>query len=67
MYTLTIFSGVVGGDLLDVHAAGRAGHHHRLARRAIEHDAQIQLARHLQTLLDEHARDRRGLRGRSDA
>ena len=42
---------------LDVHAAGGAGHHHRLPRRAIEHEAQIQLARHLQPFFDEHARD----------
>jgi hypothetical protein len=45
------------GDLLDVHAAGSAGHDHRLARGAIEHDAQVQLARHLQTFFDEHAPD----------
>ena len=52
---------------LDVHAAGGARHHHRLARGAIEHDAQIELARHLQAFLDEHARRRRALRDRSDA
>ncbi len=45
-----------GGDLLDVHAAGSARHHHRLAGGAIEHEAQIQLARHLQTFLDEDTR-----------
>ena len=45
------------GDLFDVHAAGGAGHDHRLAGRAIEHDAQIQLARHLQPLFDQHAAD----------
>ena len=45
------------GDLFDVHAAGGAGHDHRLAGRAIEHDAQIQLARHLQPFFDQHAPD----------
>ena len=45
------------GDFLDVHAAVGAGHDHRLAGRAIEHDAEIQLARHLQAFFDEHARD----------
>ena len=50
-------------DFLDVHAAGGARHHHRLAGRAIEHDAQIELARHLQPFFDEHARRRRGPSG----
>ena len=39
-------------DLFDVHAAGGARHDHRLAGRAIEHDAQIELARHLQPFFD---------------
>ncbi len=42
---------------LDVHPAGGARHDHRLAGRAIEHDAQIQLALHLQPLFDEHTAD----------
>src|SRR6185436_12457443 len=45
------------GDLFDVHAAGGAGHDHRLAGGAIEHDAQVEFARHLQPFLDQHARD----------
>ncbi len=43
------------GDLFDVHAAFGAGHHHGLAGGAIEHEADIQLARHLQAFFDQQA------------
>ena len=43
------------GDLLDLHAAVRADHQHGPLGRAIEHDAEIELALDLQPLLDEHA------------
>ena len=49
--------GRLRGDFLDVHAAGGARHHHRLAGGAIEQQAQIQLALHLQSLFDQHASD----------
>ena len=42
------------GDFLDVHAAGGARHHHRLASCAIEDEAQVQLAVHPQPFLDQH-------------
>ena len=45
------------GHLLDVHAAGGAGHDDRLARRTIEQQAHVQLALDLEAFLDQHARD----------
>jgi hypothetical protein len=53
---LTIFSGVARRPL-DVHAAGGARHHHRLAAARSSTMLRVQLARHLQAFLDEHARD----------
>ena len=53
MYTAHDFLGRGGGHFLDVHAAGGARHHDGLAGRAIEHEAQVQLARHLQAFFDQ--------------
>ncbi len=44
-------------DFLDVDAAVLADHQHRLLRRAVEDDAQIQLAGDAEPLLHEHALD----------
>jgi hypothetical protein len=44
-----------GGDFFNLHAARRRRHEHRLALRAIEHDAQIQLALDGQRLFDQQA------------
>ena len=46
-----------GGHLLDVDAAGLAGHDHRAAAAAVDHDAQIELALGLDLLLDQHPLD----------
>ena len=45
------------GDLLDVHAASRAADDDRAGRRAIDDDAQIELALDLQPFFDQHAAD----------
>ena len=45
------------GNFLDVHAAGGARDDDRTAGRAIDQEAQIQLALDLQAFLDEHASD----------
>ena len=50
------------GHFLDVHAAGGAGDDDRTAGRAIDQDAQIELALDLQAFLDEHASDLPALR-----
>ena len=52
------------GDRFDLHAAVLAGHDDRPAGRAVDHDAQIQLARNRQALLDQQARHRAPLRTR---
>ena len=44
-------------DFLDVDAAILTDHQHRLLRRAIEHDAHVELALDAQALLDEDALD----------
>ena len=44
-----------GGDLFDLHAARRRRHEYRLALRAVEHDAEIQLALDGQRLFDQQA------------
>jgi hypothetical protein len=41
------------GDLLDLHAAGGAGHHHRAAGGAIDEDGEVELALDGHLLLDE--------------
>ncbi len=43
-------------DFLDVHAPGRRRHHDRTASGAVEHEAQVELARDREAFLDEHAR-----------
>ena len=59
--------GCGGGHLLDVHAASGTGHDDRTSDGAIEQQAHVEFAADLQALLDEHARDDRGLRDRSGA
>src|SRR6185437_12635455 len=44
---------VLGRDLFDLHAARRRGHEHRLARPAVQHDAQVQLAGNVRRLFDQ--------------
>ncbi len=45
--------GIFGRDLFDLHAARRRGHEHQPSRTAVEHDAEIQLARDGQRLLNQ--------------
>src|SRR5215212_8962675 len=45
--------GRVGGDLFDVHAAGRGGHEDGAPRRAVEHDAEVELLINREPLFDE--------------
>ena len=49
--------GRLGGDLFDVHAALAGGHQHGAAARAIDHDAQVQLAGDVAAGFDQHAAD----------
>ena len=44
---------ILGGHFLDLHAARLRSHKHQLARRAIEHDAQVKLAVDSRSLLDQ--------------
>ena len=46
-----------GRDLLDVHAAGRRGHDHRLALGAVERDREVELLGDVGGLLDQHLAD----------
>ena len=55
------------GDLFDLHAARRRSHEHRLALRAVEHDAEIQFALDGQRLFDQQPLHDCGLPGRSGA
>ena len=48
------FLGSFLGHLFDVHAAGGARHDDRPAGRAIENDAEIQLALHLKAFFNQH-------------
>ena len=50
------------GDLLDVHAAGRAGNHDGTRGCAIDDDAEIQLTLDLQPLFDKDAAHRPAFR-----
>ena len=50
------------GDLLDVHAAGLADHDDGAARRAVSHDADVQLPRYVEGLLHQHGVDGDALR-----
>ncbi len=59
-------SGVSCGDLFDLDAALLAHHQHRLFGRAIQDDAEIELAFDGKPLLDEHALDDLALRDRSE-
>ena len=43
------------GDLLDLHAAFGRRHHRDATGRAVEHHAEVELARDLEALLDEQA------------
>jgi hypothetical protein len=51
-----------GRHLFDLHAALARDHQHRLGRRPVEDDAQIQLAGDLAALFDEHPVDRLAFR-----
>ena len=48
---------VLGGDLLDVHAALRRGHEHGGLEAPVEQDRGVELAVERQALLDEHPLD----------
>ena len=50
----TIFSGVCFGDLLDVHAARLAGHHHDTSGSPVDDHSDVQFAVDLKGLLDEY-------------
>ncbi len=50
------------GDLLDLDAAVRAHHQHGPLGRAVDHEAQVQLAGDLEAFFDEHAADDPALR-----
>ena len=45
--------GILGGDLLDLHATCCRGHKYQPARTAIEHDTEIEFARNRQRLFDQ--------------
>ena len=49
--------GVAGGDLLDLHAAFGRRHHHHAAEAAVDHHAEVELARDVDRLLDEQPLD----------
>ena len=55
------FLGRSGGHLFDVHAAGGARHQHGTARRAVHHDAEIDLAEDVCGRGDEHLAHREAL------
>ena len=50
------------GDFFDVHAARRRGDERDVALVAIQHQAQVQLARDLRAFFDEHLVDRQAFR-----
>ena len=53
MNTLWIFSGVVRGDFLDVHAAFAGGHQAGALRDAVHHHADVELLLDVGALLDQ--------------
>ncbi len=55
MVSFRITLGSLGGDLFDFHAAGGRGHEDGLAVRAVEHDAEVELALDGQRLFDQQA------------
>ena len=55
MCTLWIFSGVMRGDLLDVHAAFARGHQRHALRGAVDDHADVQLLRDVGALLDQQS------------
>ena len=67
MYSLKILLGRFLRDLFDLDSAVWAGHQDGPLGRAIEDDAQIELALDLQALLHEHALNDLALTDRSDA